>query len=140
MGKHRISGLPCDPRLDPRSLEPAADQAGRAFSADSYSPGYEPALAGDGDLATIWHTEFVGASPGYPHELVVDLGGLRDVEGMLYIPRQDSPNGRVRISRSVSPPTASLGQALATGRWDNDTTFKYVALSGRGPAMSSFAA
>ena len=43
------------------------------YSTDSYSPGYEPALAGDGDLSTIWHTEFVGASPGYPHELVVDL-------------------------------------------------------------------
>ena len=55
-----------------------------------------PPLAGDGDLSTIWHTEFVGASPGYPHELVIDLGSLREVEGLLYVPRQDSPNGRVK--------------------------------------------
>ena len=77
-------------RLGLGSTEP------ETFSADSYSPGYEPALAGDGDLSTIWHTEFVGASPGYPHELVVDSGGLREVEGLLYVPRQDSPNGRVK--------------------------------------------
>jgi hypothetical protein len=66
------------------------------YSADSYSPGYEPGLASDGDLSTIWHTEFVGASPGYPHELTIDLGAIRDVEGLLYVPRQDSPNGRIR--------------------------------------------
>ena len=66
------------------------------LSTDSYSPGYEPALAGDGDLSTIWHTEFVGASPGYPHELIIDLGSVRAALGLLYIPRQDSPNGRVK--------------------------------------------
>ena len=70
--------------------------ASLTLTADSYSPGYEPALAGDGDLSTIWQTEFVGASPGYPHELIVDLGAARRVEGLLYIPRQDGSNGRVR--------------------------------------------
>ncbi len=49
----------------------AAQESHERFSADSYSPGYEPALASDGDLNTIWHTEFVGATPGYPHELNV---------------------------------------------------------------------
>jgi cellulose synthase operon protein C len=101
------------------------------YSADSYSPGYEPALTGDGDLSTIWHTEFVGASPGYPHELVVDLGTLREVEGFLYVPRQDSPNGRVRdFEIRTSPDGHSFGSAIASGRWQNDTTFKYVPLSG----------
>ncbi len=83
-------------------------------------PDYEPAQAGDGDLSTIWHTEFVGATPGYPHELVVDLGAPRRVEGLLYVPRQDSPNGRVkdfeiRVSDdgktwSVPLGTGSMGQ------------------------------
>ena len=102
------------------------------YSADSYSPGYEPALAGDGDLSTIWHTEFVGASPGYPHELVVDLGSLREVEGLLYVPRQDSPNGRVRdFEIRTSTDGRSWSEPLASGRWQNDTTFKYVPLSGQ---------
>jgi hypothetical protein len=102
-----------------------------AYSADSYSPGYEPALAADGDLSTIWHTEFVGASPGYPHELVVDLGAVRELEGLLYVPRQDSPNGRVRdFEVRTSADGRSFGSPIASGRWQNDTTFKYVPLNG----------
>jgi cellulose synthase operon protein C len=101
------------------------------YSADSYSPGYEPASAGDGDLSTIWHTEFVGASPGYPHELVVDLGSPRDALGLLYIPRQDSPNGRVKdFEIRTSSDGRSWSNVIASGRWENDTTFKYVPLTG----------
>jgi hypothetical protein len=110
----------------------ASDHAGApGFSADSYSPGFEPALAGDGDLATIWHTEFVGATPGYPHELVVDLGASRAVEGMLYVPRQDTSNGRVKdFEVRVSSDGKAWGPRVASGRWTNDTAFKYVTLSG----------
>ena len=80
-----------------REASGSAAQAGdERLSADSFSPNYEPARAGDGDVNTIWHTEFVGGTPGYPHELVVDLGSARPIEGILYVPRQDSPNGRVR--------------------------------------------
>jgi HEAT repeat protein len=101
------------------------------YSADSYSPGYQPALAGDGDLSTIWHTEFVGASPGYPHELVVDLGHVRELEGLLYVPRQNSSNGRVRdFEIRTSIDGRSFGSAVASGSWPNDPTFKYVPISG----------
>jgi len=101
------------------------------LSADSYSPGYEPARAGDGDLTTIWHTEFVGAMPGYPHELVVDLGAPRPVEGLLYVPRQDVPNGRVKdFEVRVSDDGKTWSAPLARGRWDNDPAFKHVALPG----------
>ncbi len=101
------------------------------FSADSYSPGYEPARAGDGDLETIWHTEFVGATPGYPHELVVDLGGPHDVAGLLYVPRQDTSNGRVKdFEVRVSSDGKTWSGPVASGRFDNDATFKYVALPG----------
>ncbi len=80
----------------------AREQAGSAaYSTDSYSPGYEPALAGDGDLSSIWHTEFVGASPGYPHELVVDLGSPRDLEGKLCcISSRTISSSRVQVLRS----------------------------------------
>src|SRR5207244_5965663 len=78
------------------SAASVADGGAVRLSADSYSPGYEPARAGDGDPSTIWQTEFVGATPGYPHDLVVDLGSPRPIEGLLYAPRQDSSNGRVK--------------------------------------------
>ena len=115
--------------------EASASAAARAgtekLSADSYAPNYEPAKAGDGDLGTIWHTEFVGATPGYPHELVVDLGATRNVEGLLYVPRQDSPNGRVKdFEIRVSDDGKTWSGPVAKGRWNNDPSFKHVALPG----------
>jgi cellulose synthase operon protein C len=108
-----------------------AQTGSEKLSADSYAPGYEPARAGDGDLSTVWHTEFVGATPGYPHELVVDLGASRRVEGLLYIPRQDSPNGRVKdFEIRASDDGQNWSAPLAAGRWTNDPSFKHVALPG----------
>ncbi len=110
----------------------ASAQAGtEKLSADSYAPDYEAARAGDGDLATIWHTEFVGAMPGYPHELVVDLGAPRRIEGLLYVPRQDSPNGRVKdFEVRASDDGKTWSAPLASGQWNNDPSFKHVALPG----------
>jgi hypothetical protein len=99
------------------------------YSADSYAPGYAPNLAGDGDLTTIWHTEFIGATPGYPHELIVDLGALRKVDGLLYIPRQDSPNGRVKdYEIRVSTDGKDWSKKLSAGTWPNDAAFQFIAL------------
>jgi hypothetical protein len=110
----------------------ASEQAkNETLSADSYAPGFEPAQAGDGDLSTIWHTEFVGATPGYPHELVVDLGSGQSIEGLLYVPRQDVSNGRVKdFEIRTSSDGKTWSAALVSGRWDNDASFKYVALPG----------
>jgi hypothetical protein len=121
-----------DASLAPREASRAAASPSgeETYSADSYAPDYPPALAGDGDLETIWHTEFVGATPGYPHDLVVDLGSLRTVLGLLYVPRQDSSNGRVKAFEiRVSSDGKSWGNPVAAGSWPNDSAFKYVALS-----------
>jgi hypothetical protein len=108
-----------------------SEEGSLAFTADSHAPGYEPAQAGDGDVSTIWHTEFIGATPGYPHELTIDLGTSRKVEGLLYIPRQDSSNGRVReYEVRVSTDGKTWSQPLAKGRWSDDPTFKPIALPG----------
>jgi cellulose synthase operon protein C len=102
------------------------------LTADSYSPSYEPANAGDGDLSTVWHTEFVGASPGYPHELVVDLGDKRRIDGLLYVPHQESSKGRVKeYEIRVSDDGKTWSASLASGSWSDDPTFKFVALPGR---------
>ncbi len=113
-----------------------------SYSADSYAPSYSPAQAGDGDPATIWHTEFIGATPGYPHELVVDLGSLRRVEGLLYVPRQDSPNGRVKdFEIRVSTDGRAWSEPVAAGSWPNEPVFQFVALPAQNRcATSSFAA
>ena len=113
------------------SVAAGSAEAAVSLSADSYAPGYEPARAGDGDLSTIWHTEFVGAMPGYPHELTIDLGSPHKIEGLLYVPRQDSSNGRVRdFEVRVSADGKIWSEPLASGRWADDPTYKLVALPG----------
>ena len=102
------------------------------FSADSYCAWLRAGPAGDGDLSTIWHTEFVGATPGYPHELVVDLGlACARLRGYSTSPARTRPTAGSKTSRSASPTTVRPGtQPLASGRWENDPSFKYVALPG----------
>jgi HEAT repeat protein len=100
-----------------------------AYSADSFAPDYAPSQAGDGDPATYWHTEFIGATPGFPHELVVDLGSPRSVEGLLYVPRQDSPNGRVKdFEILVSTDGKTWSAPVAKGTWPNEPSFQYVSI------------
>jgi HEAT repeat protein len=109
-----------------RADSPSTSEASR-LSADSYAPDFPPALAGDGDLDTIWQTEFVGGSPGYPHELVVDLGESRETEGLLYVPRQDASEGRVKAFEvSLSQDGRSWTEPVARGTWDDDPSYKVV--------------
>jgi HEAT repeat protein len=109
----------------------AGAESSAKLSADSHSPGFEPARAGDGEITTVWQTEFVGATPGYPHELTIDLGAPRTIDGLLYIPRQDSPGGRVKdFEVRVSTDGKTWAPPLARGSWPDDATFKHVALPG----------
>lgn len=45
---------------------------------------------------SIWHTEWQDDSPKQPHQVVIDLGGVKGISGLKYLPRQDSPNGRIK--------------------------------------------
>ena len=101
-------------------------------SADSYAPGFEPGLGVDGDPATIWQTEFLGASPGYPHELTLDLGSTRRLDGLLYVPRQDASKGRVKSFEVLaSEDGKDWSGPIARGEWPDDPAYRYVALPGR---------
>ncbi len=114
------------------SSEVATDQNNIRLSADSYAPDDPPGHAADGDVSTYWQTEFVGASPGYPHELVVDLGTERKVDGLVYVPRQDSPIGRVKAFEvRLSDDGEHWSAIVANGEWDNDPTYKFVSLPGK---------
>lgn len=50
----------------------------------------------DLQFTTFWHTEWEAAAPAYPHSVVIDLGRSFKVAGIKYLPRQDSPNGRIK--------------------------------------------
>jgi len=48
---------------------------------------------------SVWHTQWKDSSPKYPHQIVIDLGTVKDISGIKYLPRQDSPNGRIKDFR-----------------------------------------
>ncbi|RED23443.1 beta-galactosidase [Flavobacterium cutihirudinis] len=57
---------------------------------------------------TYWHTQYSGTSDGFPHQIVIDLGSIKNVSGMKFLPRQDSSNGQIKdyniyISKELFP-------------------------------------
>jgi beta-galactosidase len=48
---------------------------------------------------TFWHTQWDGAQPVHPHQLVLDLGSVQTITGIRYLPRQESANGRIKDYR-----------------------------------------
>ncbi|MQY16886.1 hypothetical protein SRB5_70890 [Streptomyces sp. RB5] len=72
-------------------------QAGWSASASSQETSGEPGAAGravDNDPYTHWHSAYGGS---LPQQLTVDMGGVRRIAGVRYLPRQDGGvNGRVK--------------------------------------------
>ena len=58
-------------------------------SSESTGNGKLASKAIDGDPDTWWHTNFAGEPAKPPHELIIDLGGEREVAGIRYLARQD---------------------------------------------------
>lgn len=60
----------------------------------------------DLQFTSIWHTQWESASPKHPHQLVIDLGSVKKISGVKYLPRQDNKNGRIKdyhLFLSTSP-------------------------------------
>lgn len=53
------------------------------------APENSAAFAIDGDPATFWHTLWKSGATPPPHEIRIDLGAVRSLEGFRYLPRQD---------------------------------------------------
>jgi large repetitive protein len=94
-------------------------RTGWSVSADSAEIAGENGAAAnaiDGNLATIWHTQWQAASPAYPHNLVVSLGGAQSLGGFRYTPRSGGGNGTVATYRFyVSSDGVTWGSPLASG-------------------------
>jgi hypothetical protein len=66
-----------------------------------------------------------------PHELTVDLGSAHKVEGLIYVPRQEGSNGRVKdYEVRLSADARTWSAPVASGTWADDPRFKFVALPG----------
>jgi hypothetical protein len=88
-----------------------------SVDSEETSAGDYAANAFDGNPATKWATEWVASAPPPPHELQINLGGVYDINGFSYLPRQDGePHGGIRAFQFyVSMDGASWGSAVASG-------------------------
>lgn len=97
---------------------------------DSQNLGHEATKVFDGNSNTIWHTQWEGAHPPTPHEIQINMGASYTVEGLKYLPRQDSWPGRIgdyEIYVSANPST--WGTAVATGSWTDTAVEQTVNFS-----------
>jgi lysophospholipase L1-like esterase/hemin uptake protein HemP len=85
----------------------------------------------DGNVNTFWHTQWYTYSPPHPHEIQIDLGGVYDISGFRYLPRQDGGvNGRIaRYEFYVSSDGSYWGASVATGTFANNASEKEVLFS-----------
>ena len=97
----------------------ALSRTGWQFSADSQELAGESggvANAFDGNPATHWHTQYVGAIPVPPHWVVINLGAGTDVTGLRYLPRVGGGNGTIANYRVyLSTDGVNWGSAVASG-------------------------
>jgi hypothetical protein len=78
----------------------------------------------DGSAATFWHTQWQGAQPAPPHEIVIDLGARYALSALRYTPRNDgNQNGMVgQYEVYVSDSKTDFGAAVATGTFGASAT------------------
>jgi hypothetical protein len=81
----------------------------------------------DGEPNTIWHTEWVKAKPGFPHEIVIDMQKTMALSGFRMLPRQDMANGWIsRYEFYVGQDGKTWGAPAASGAFDQDDQEKVV--------------
>lgn len=98
---------------------------------DSQDPvGYPGANAFDGNPNTFWHTEWRSGEvvPNPPHEIQIDTGISKAINGFTYLPRQDGiSNGNIgQYEFYVSDSSTTWGTPVITGTLANTSTLKTV--------------
>ncbi len=81
----------------------------------------------DGDPTTQWVTQYIGAQPPPPHDLVINLGAPVTVTGFSYLPRQVGTHGRIgQYQFSLSTDAANWGTPVASGQFSNTANVQQV--------------
>jgi PKD repeat protein len=86
----------------------------------------------DNNPSTIWHTAWSTSSPTPPHELQIDLKSTYTIDGLRYLARQNSENGRVcKYEFYVSNDTSNWGIPVSTGSLANISSQQDVTFTGK---------
>lgn len=78
----------------------------------------------DNKTNTIWHTDWNGTARENMW-VMLDLGGLQEVNGLRYLPRQSGTNGNItKYEIEISADGGQTFTSLATGDWSNNAAWK----------------
>jgi PKD repeat protein len=79
----------------------------------------------DGSNSSFWGTNWsVSPVPGFPHEIQIDMGTNYNVNGFNYVPRQNSPNGRIATYEFYVSTDGTKWTLTNSGKWPNDAIEK----------------
>jgi arylsulfatase A-like enzyme len=76
-------------RIPEQDIVPFEEMKLIRFSSESRSNDRLAEYAIDGKPSTVWHSQFSQEKKKHPHELVIDLGQTRTINGFYYLARQD---------------------------------------------------
>lgn len=100
-------------------------------TASTESPTGPAAAAVDGDLRTLWHSDYATTPPDpLPHTLTVDLGSVRDLTALRYLPRINGFNGIVTDYTLEASTDGSTFTPVADGEWPRTQIPRNVDLAG----------
>ncbi len=90
-----------------------------AVECTSQEPGNEGGKVCDGDLGTIWHTQYGVTLGKYPHSVTIDLRKVRTLKGITCFGRQEGTNGRIKDFRVEVSPDRKAWTVAAEGQLAN---------------------
>ncbi|MFK7808687.1 MAG: LamG-like jellyroll fold domain-containing protein, partial [Saprospiraceae bacterium] len=120
------------PGANPEDLEKCCDSVfPTIFSADSedVTSGEVASNAVDGDVNTIWQTQYNGGTPPYPHSIEFDLGLVNTFTGFRYTPRQDGPSTGTIAGYELHFWNGAGYTLIASGTWANNTDIKSISFT-----------
>jgi alpha-galactosidase len=105
-----------------------ADESATASSANA---GYPASNAVDGDVTTLWHSQFSPVHDPLPISLTVDLKSVQTVTGLTYQPRLDGDATGIITGYTVevSSDGTTFTLAAPAGTWTQDATLKSVQIA-----------
>ena len=115
-----------------RSLlrKPSLLSRAKVVNVDSEAVGYEGSNAIDGNPGTIWHTEWDGNAPKYPHQITIELQEKTEIKGLTYLPRQDMSNGWIaEYEVYLSTDGKHWADSDAGGKFQKDREKKKIAFA-----------
>ena len=99
----------------------------KIVSVSSENGGEEARNAIDGDLNTIWHSRWNDPVAKHPHEIVVDMSSLLEIDKFIYQPR-NSENGRIKdYELYFSQDGKNWGNKMK-GSFENSASAQFVTL------------